>query len=79
MAAPCVNTGCSRTYTTVASAYAAYMACGVADFGVTIDGGVRKPSDDVLSNLERGHQRAKDRLAIRHYVAEIDRYRRALE
>jgi pyruvate/2-oxoglutarate dehydrogenase complex dihydrolipoamide dehydrogenase (E3) component len=37
----CVNTGCIPTKTMVASAYAAHMARRGAEFGVTIDGGVR--------------------------------------
>ena len=37
----CVNTGCIPTKTLIASARAAYVARRAADFGVTIDGGIR--------------------------------------
>jgi pyruvate/2-oxoglutarate dehydrogenase complex dihydrolipoamide dehydrogenase (E3) component len=36
----CVNTGCTPTKTLVASAHAAHLARGAADFGVTISGSV---------------------------------------
>jgi pyruvate/2-oxoglutarate dehydrogenase complex dihydrolipoamide dehydrogenase (E3) component len=36
----CVNTGCIPTKTLVASAYAAYLACRAADYGVTTEGRV---------------------------------------
>src|SRR6059058_105166 len=37
----CVNTGCTPTKTLVASAYAAHIARGAADYGVTIAGAVK--------------------------------------
>src|SRR5499426_3426764 len=65
----CVNTGCTRTKTLVASAYAAYLARRAGDYGVTIGGpvgvdmkAVKARKDAVAGASRRGVERSLETL-----------------